>query len=313
MLRFIAKRLAIAIPMLFVIATLTFLVVQLLPGDAAATILGENAPATELARVRHELGLDQPIYVQYFSWLGGVLSGNFGHSLINGQSVAAALGSRSVITMTIAVVATVVSLVIGVLLGMWAALRGGAVDRVLRGITSVGMSIPNFWIGVLFVLVFAVWLRVLPANGWTDFSLDPGAWARGLVLPVAAISISAVATLTRQTRASFHETLGRDFVRSLRASGLSVRSIALKHVLRNASIPVITVVGLLFVSLLGGAVIVEQVFALPGVGQLAIEAVVNRDVPVIQGVILYMTLVVLLVNLALDIAYAWLNPKVRMS
>jgi peptide/nickel transport system permease protein len=313
MLRFIAKRVAIAIPMLLIIATLTFLLVQLLPGDAAQTILGDQATPEQLEQVRTQLGLNLPLYQQYWSWLSGAITGDLGTSLVNGQSVATAISQRSVVTMTLAIGSTLFSAVIGIALGMWAALRGGVVDRTLRVVTSVGMAIPPFWAGLLLVIVFAVWLTVLPANGWVDFSTDPGAWLRSLVLPVIAISIASIATLARQTRAAFQEVLGRDFIRSLRASGLPVGVIAFKHGLRNAGIPVITVLGLQFVSLLGGAIITEQVFALPGIGQLAIGAVQTRDLPVIQGVVLYMTLVVLLVNLILDVAYGWLNPKVRLS
>jgi peptide/nickel transport system permease protein len=313
MLRFIAKRVAIAIPMLLIIATLTFLLVQLLPGDAAQTILGDQATPEQLEQVRTQLGLNLPLYQQYWSWLSGAITGDLGTSLVNGQSVATAISQRSVVTMTLAIGSTLFSAVIGIALGMWAALRGGVVDRTLRVVTSVGMAIPPFWAGLLLVIVFAVWLTVLPANGWVDFSTDPGAWLRSLVLPVIAISIASIATLARQTRAAFQEVLGRDFIRSLRASGLPVGVIAFKHGLRNAGIPVITVLGLQFVSLLGGAIITEQVFALPGIGQLAIGAVQTRDLPVIQGVVLYMTLVVLLVNLILEVAYGWLNPKVRLS
>lgn len=313
MVRFIASRVAIAIPMLLIIATLTFLLVQLLPGDAAQTILGDQATPEQLDQVRAQLGLDLPLAQQYWNWLSGAVTGDFGTSLVNGQSVSLAISQRSVVTMTLAVGSTIFSAIIGIALGMWAALRGGFVDRALRVITSIGMAIPPFWAGLLLVIVFAVWLRVLPANGWVDFTTDPGAWARSLILPVVAISIASIATLARQTRAAFQEVLGRDFIRSLRASGLPVGIIAFKHGLRNAAIPVITVLGLQFVSLLGGAIITEQVFALPGIGQLAIGAVQARDLPVIQGVVLYMTLVVLAVNLILDVAYGWLNPKVRLS
>lgn len=313
MLRFVVNRVAIAIPMLLIIATVTFLLVQLLPGDAGQTILGDQATPQELVRVRAELGLDLPLAQQYWRWLGAAATGDFGSSLINGQSVAAALGQRSIVTMTLAIGSTLFSALIGIALGMWAALKGGGVDRALRAVTSVGMAIPSFWAGLLLVVVFAVWLGVLPANGWVSFGADPGGWFRALLLPVIAISIASIATLSRQTRAAFQEVLGRDFIRSLRASGLPVRTIAFKHGLRNAAIPVVTVIGLQFVSLLGGAIITEQVFALPGVGQLAITAVQNRDIPVIQGVVIYMTVVVMLVNLALDLAYGWLNPKVRLS
>ncbi|MGU3575504.1 ABC transporter permease [Brucellaceae bacterium C25G] len=310
---FISKRLLTAIPTLFVITSLTFLLVYLLPGDAAQTILGDQATPEQLERVRNELGLNQPIFTQYIAYLGHLVQGEFGHSLITKQSVLQAIGQRSPVTLTLAIGATVVSTVLGISFGMWASLKGGAVDRVLRIATSMGMAIPSFWGGLLLVLLFAVTFNLLPANGYVAFSNNPSRWALSLILPITAICIAGISTLTRQTRASFQEVLGKDFIRSLRASGLPVGVIAFKHGLRNAAIPVITVIGLQFVALLGGAVITEQVFALPGIGQLVVNAVNQRDLPMVQGVVVYITVVVLLVNLSLDLVQGWLNPKVRLS
>ncbi len=313
MLWFAIKRLLTAIPTLLIVTTLTFLLVYMLPGDAALTVLGDNATPEQLTAVRRQLGLDQPLLTQYLSFIGNLAQGEFGHSLITRQSVLQAIGQRSTVTLTLAIGATVFSAIVGIALGMWASLKGGQVDRSLRTLTSVGMAIPSFWAGLLLVLAFAVTLNIFPANGYVAFGADPGRWIMCLILPVIAISIAAISTLTRQTRASFQEVLGRDFIRSLRASGLPVHVIAFKHGLRNAAIPVITVIGLQFVALLGGAVITEQVFALPGIGQLVVNAVQQRDLPVVQGVVVYITVVVLLVNLALDLAQGWLNPKMRLS
>lgn len=310
---FVFKRLLTAIPTLFIITSLTFLLVYLLPGDAAQTILGDQATPEQLAQVRRDLGLDQPLLTQYLVYLGDLVRGEFGRSLITKQSVLQAIGQRSTVTLTLAIGATVFAATIGIALGMWASLKGGTVDRVLRTVTSMGMAIPSFWGGLLLVLLFAVTLNLLPANGYVAFGNNPSRWALSLILPIAAISIAAISTLTRQTRASFQEVLGKDFIRSLRASGLPVSVIAFKHGLRNAAIPVITVIGLQFVALLGGAVITEQVFALPGIGQLVVNAVNQRDLPVVQGVVVYITVVVLLVNLLLDLLQGWLNPKVRLS
>jgi peptide/nickel transport system permease protein len=195
---------------------------------------------------------------------------------------------------------------------VWGALRGGIVDRVVLFTTSVADSIPNFWAGVVLVYIFAVTLGVLPANGWVPFDVDAGLWARSLVLPVVALSLASVATIARQTRAAFSDVSKRDFVRSLRASGLPLPQIIFKHILRNAAIPIVTVLGLQFVLLLGGAIVIEEVFTLPGIGQLAINAVETKDVPMIQGVVLFTAIMVLVVNFTLDIVYAWLNPKVRL-
>ncbi len=313
MLWFVTKRLLTAIPTLFIITSLTFLLVYFLPGDAATTILGDQATPEQLARVRQELGLDQSFGTQYLAYLGSLVQGEFGSSLITKQSVLQAIGQRSTVTLTLAIGATLFSSVIGIALGMWVSLKGGMVDRVLRTITSMGMAIPSFWGGLLLVLLFAVTLNLLPANGYVPVTRDPSRWALSLILPIAAISVAAISTLTRQMRASFQEVLGKDFIRSLRASGLPIRTIAFKHGLRNAAIPVITVIGLQFVALLGGAVITEQVFALPGIGQLVVNAVQQRDIPVVQGVVVYITVVVLLVNLVLDLLQGWLNPKARLS
>ncbi|ADO44405.1 binding-protein-dependent transport systems inner membrane component (plasmid) [Ketogulonicigenium vulgare Y25] len=313
MLWFVAKRLLTAIPTLLIVATLTFLLVYMLPGDVAQTILGDQATPDQVARLRGELGLDRPFFAQYVSYLGQLAQLEFGRSLINNQDVLYAIGQRSTVTLTLAIGATVFSAVVGIALGMWAALKGGAVDRSLRTLTSIGMAIPSFWAGLLLVLLFAVTLMWLPANGYTPITRNPGMWAMSLILPIVAISIAAISTLTRQTRASFQEVLGKDFIRSLRASGLPVGVIAFKHGLRNAAIPVITVIGLQFVALLGGAVITETVFALPGIGQLVVSAVQQRDLPVVQGVVIYITVIVLLVNLCLDLAQGWLNPKMRLS
>lgn len=310
---FVSKRLLTAIPTLFIITSLTFLLVYFLPGDAAQTILGDQATPEQLAQVRKELGLDRSLGAQYVTYLSDLVRGEFGHSLITKQSVLQAIGQRSTVTLTLAIGATIFSAIIGIALGMWASLKGGAVDRALRTVTSMGMAIPSFWGGLLLVLLFAVTLNLLPANGYVPFGTSPSRWALSLILPIVAISVAAISTLTRQTRASFQEVLGKDFIRSLRASGLPVGVIAFKHGLRNAAIPVITVIGLQFVALLGGAVITEQVFALPGIGQLVVNAVQQRDIPVVQGVVVYITLVVLLVNLTLDLVQGWLNPKVRLS
>lgn len=308
---FVAKRVAIAVPMLLVVATLAFFALHLLPGDAAQTILGDQATEDALQQTREELGLNDPLWQQYVTWLRDAATGDLGVSWVNGQSVTRALGQRAVVTVTLATVATLTSAVLGVGLGVLAVLAGGRFDRVQRTITSIGMAIPNFWIGLILVVIFAVWFRLLPSSGWVAFSEAPGEWAKRLILPVVAISIPAVASLSRQMRAAFSDVLRRDFVRSLQASGVPTRKIVLKHGLRNASIPIITVIGLQFVALVSGAVIIEQVFTLPGIGQLVIGAVHNRDIPVVQGGLLYITVLVLLINLFLDLAYGWLDPRVR--
>lgn len=310
--KYILTRLGVALPTLLIIMVLTFLTVQLIPGDPAVAILGDTASPEQLAALREELGLNLPLWQQFGTWFISVIQGDLGRSLTTGQVVSQAILQRSVVTITLATAAVLVTAAVGISVGVWGALRGGIVDRVVLFTTSVADSIPNFWAGVVLVYIFAVTLGVLPANGWVPFDVDPGLWARSLVLPVVALSLASVATIARQTRAAFSDVSKRDFVRSLRASGLPLPQIIFKHILRNAAIPIVTVLGLQFVLLLGGAIVIEEVFTLPGIGQLAINAVETKDVPMIQGVVLFTAIMVLVVNFTLDIVYAWLNPKVRL-
>jgi peptide/nickel transport system permease protein len=312
MFLFVLTRVAVAVPTLVIIAVLTFLTVQLIPGDPALAILGDSATADQVEALREELGLNLPLYQQFGAWFGSVLTGDLGVSLTTGQSVGDALVQRATVTITVAALAVVATALLGIAFGIAAALRGGWVERVLLFLTSIGLAIPNFWAGVVLVFLFAVTFSVLPANGWVPFGVDPQLWARSLVLPVAALSLSTIATVARQTRAAFIDVSKKDFVRSLRASGLPLPTIVVKHVLRNAAIPIVTVIGLQFVLLLGGTIVIEQVFTLPGIGQLAISAVTTKDLPMIQGVVLFTAVMVLAVNFVLDIVYAWLNPKVRL-
>lgn len=310
--KYILTRLGVALPTLLIIMVLTFLTVQLIPGDPAVAILGDTASPEQLAALREELGLNLPLWQQFGTWFISVIQGDLGRSLTTGQVVSQAILQRSVVTITLATAAVLVTAAVGISVGVWGALRGGIVDRVVLFTTSVADSIPNFWAGVVLVYIFAVTLGVLPANGWVPFDVDPGLWARSLVLPVVALSLASVATIARQTRAAFSDVSKRDFVRALRASGLPLPQIIFKHILRNAAIPIVTVLGLQFVLLLGGAIVIEEVFTLPGIGQLAINAVETKDVPMIQGVVLFTAIMVLVVNFTLDIVYAWLNPKVRL-
>ena len=310
--KYILTRLGVALPTLLIIMVLTFLTVQLIPGDPAVAILGDTASPEQLAALREELGLNLPLWQQFGTWFISVIQGDLGRSLTTGQVVSQAILQRSVVTITLATAAVLVTAAVGISVGVWGALRGGIVDRVVLFTTSVADSIPNFWAGVVLVYIFAVTLGVLPANGWVPFDVDPGLWARSLVLPVVALSLASVATIARQTRAAFSDVSKRDFVRSLRASGLPLPQIIFKHILRNAAIPIVTVLGLQFVLLLGGAIVIEEVFTLPGIGQLAINAVETKDVPMIQGVVLFTAIMVLVLNFTLDIVYAWLNPKVRL-
>jgi peptide/nickel transport system permease protein len=307
----ILRRLAISVPMIFVIASLTFLLVSLIPGDPAIAILGPEATPEEYAQVRAELGLDRPLFIQYVDWMVAAVQGDLGNSIRTGRPVVTMIGERMEVTVSLAVIAIIVTAVLGVLIGLVGALKGGWIGKSSQVVAVLGTSVPNFWFGILLVLFFAVGLGVLPATGYAPMSRGLGEWARHLVLPVAAIALAGIAGIARQTRASMNEVLGRDFVRTLMASGTPYHSVVFRHALRNAAIPVVTRLSFQFFGLLSGAIVVDQVFALPGLGSIMLVAMNGRDIPVVQGVVILTAVLVIVVNLIVDLLNAWINPKVR--
>lgn len=311
MRRVVLYRVLFAVPLLWVVATLMFLLLQLVPGDPAVTILGGQGSPEQLAALREQLGLNQSLLAQYFSWLGNLLHGDLGRSALSGESVVEILNQRAPVTLSLAVAATVVSVAVGLLAGVAAAVRGGWTDRLVRLVTGIGVAMPNFWLAAALVIVFAVWLGLLPSVGYVSIVDSPLNWINYMVLPVAAVSAVSVASISRQTRAAMQAALASEYVQTLRGVGLPRRSIIYKHALRNASLPVATIIGWQFVGLLGGAVLVEQIFSLPGLGQLTVQATTDHDFPVLQGMVIYTTAIVLVVNLLVDLAYLWLNPRVR--
>lgn len=311
MIRLVARRLLMSVPLLFVVSLLTFLLQAVTPGDTARSILGENYTPQAYAQLRRQLGLDQPLLVQYGRWLGHALRGDLGVSPVSGLSVGGQITGRLGVTLSLLACTTVVAALIGLLLGVISAVRGGALGRAVDVLSLAGFALPSFWLALVLVTLFAVTVRLLPATGYLPLGSSPGGWARSLVLPVAALAVHGITVIAKQTRDGMLETLSQDFVRSLRANGASEASLVLRHGLRNAAIPVVTVVGLVFLSLLNGTVLVEAVFAMPGLGGLAVQSTTQRDLPMIQGVALTFTLVVVIVNLLVDLAYGWLNPKVR--
>jgi peptide/nickel transport system permease protein len=313
MLRLIGYRLLISVPLLFGVSVLTFVLVSLTPGDAARTILGANGTPQQYAQLRHQLGLDQPLYGQYGHWLDRVVHGNLGNSLFTGEPVTQALNERLSVTLSLIIAATVLSAILGVALGVLSALRTGTLGRAVDVMSLAGLALPNFWLGLLLVTLLAVEIHLFPATGYVPLSQSIGDWARALVLPVVTLVVGGVAVVAKHTRDSMLDVLRRDFIRTLRANGVSEWSIVFRHALKNAAIPVVTVLGLIFVSLLSGTVLVESVFVLPGLGSLAVQATNQHDIPVIQGVAIYFTLIVITVNLLVDLTYGWLNPKVRSS
>lgn len=313
MLRTIGMRVLTAIPMLFIICTLTFFLVSAIPGDPIASILGPDATPEQYDRLRAEMGLDQPLLVRYLNWMGGLLVGDLGNSIGSGQNVLVLLSERLPVTVTLALAAVVVTLILGVAIGLGASFGPAGTQRAVQISSVVGASFPNFWIGIVLVLIFAINLAWLPATGWVPFKDSPSEWARSLVLPVVAIAIAGIASIARQTRSAVLDVLSRDFVRTLQASGAPRSEIIVRHVLRNAAIPIVTITSFLFIHLLSGAIVIEQVFALPGLGSAIIAAIASRDLPVIQGAVIVTAVLVILVNLVADVLIAYLNPKARMA
>jgi peptide/nickel transport system permease protein len=311
MLRVVGRRLLIAIPMLIVIASLAFLLVSLIPGDPAVSILGPDATPAQYAALRESMGLNRPLVVQYGDWMLHAIRGDLGNSVQTGRPVVVLIAERLPVTISIAFLGVIVTFALGVMLGLVGALRGGWVGKTAQVISVLGVSVPGFWLGILLVLVFSVSLAWLPATGYVPLSDSPGGWLRSLILPVVTVALAGVAAIARQTRASMNDALSKDYIRTLLASGTPRNTIIFKHALRNASIPVVTSLGFQFITIFGGAFIIEQVFALPGLGQLTVSAVSNHDIPLIQGVVLLSAVLVIVVNLAVDLLYSWLNPKVR--
>jgi peptide/nickel transport system permease protein len=301
-----------AVPLLFVVSALTFVLVSLTPGNAAEEILGTSATPEEYAAFNRALGLNLPLYEQYWDWLRRALAGNLGESIFTGQPVTQAIGQRLPVTLSLLIGALLVSVVIGVGLGVFSALRGGATGRAVDALALIGFSLPAFWVGAELIVIFAVWQHWFPATGYVSVTDSPGGWLQLLILPVTALSLYGIAATAKQTREAMLDVLASEYIRIARANGISPRAIVFRHALRNASLRAITVVGLQAVGLLGGTVLVENVFALPGLGSLMVTAAAQHDLPVVAGMVVYFTLIVVVINLAVDLAYAWLNPRVRV-
>lgn len=305
------RRLITAVPLLFVVSVLSFVLVSITPGDAARQILGLQGTAQEYAALRRSLGLNLPVYQQYWSWLSHALHGDFGSSIITGQHVTQVIDSRLPVTASLILGSLLVSVVVGVGLGVFSAIRGGALGRAVDALSLVGFSLPAFWVGAELIVLFAVKLGWLPATGYVSPGTSVLDWLRSLILPVAALSLGGIAAVAKQTREAMLDVLSAEYIRMAWANGLSPRSIYFRHAFKNAAMRVTTVLGVQAVGLLGGTVLVENVFALPGLGTLAVTATTQHDLPVIQGLAIYFTLIVVVINLVIDLAYSWLNPRVQ--
>ena len=314
MLEFLSRRLFAALITLILATIVVFGIVEVLPGDPALIMLGTEARPDTLAALRHQYGFDESLVLRYFHWIGGLLTFHLGTSHAYGTSVARLIGDRLVVTLPLALLALVWALLLAVPLGVFAAWKHGrAGDWGVMGLTQVGISVPNFWFGIVLVLLFAVTWQVFPAGGFPGWSQDLPKSVMSLILPALSLSLSEIAILARVTRSSMLDTLREDYVRTARAKGAPERTVLFRHALRNALIPVTTVAGLIAGFLVAGAVIIESVFRLPGVGQLVYDSINNRDLIVIKNVVLLFTLLVLGVNLLVDLAYALLDPRPRIG
>ncbi|HEV7265284.1 MAG TPA: ABC transporter permease [Falsiroseomonas sp.] len=312
MLKYAAGRLLTALPVLLIVSALSFGIVWIVPGDVAAEMAGPTATAEELARLRERLGLTRPWHEQLVGWYGALLRGDLGESILLRQGVAEAIIERLPVTLALTFLALAIAFVVGTTLGVVAAVRAGkGADRVAMGTALIGFSLPDFWLGLVFVYVFAVLLGWLPTGGYVEFTADPLGWARAMILPAGTLALSQMGLFARMTRATMLEVLRQDYVRTARAKGMPGWSVVGKHALRNALIPVVTVAGIACGVLLGGAVVIESVFSLPGVGRLIVGAIQRRDYPVIQGGLLLTATIFVLVNLLVDLLYAALDPRIR--
>ncbi|MET3803219.1 peptide/nickel transport system permease protein [Nakamurella sp. UYEF19] len=300
-----------AVPLVFCVTALTFVLTSLVPGDAARSILGISATPEQVSALNNQLGLDRSMPAQYGRWLLDAVRGDLGTSITSGVPVSQELAERIGVTLSLILGALVVATVIGVGLGVYSAVRGGWSARAVDVISLLGLAVPTFWLGLVLLTIFAVRWQVFPATGYTAFGDSPVQWFESLVLPVVTLGLAGSAPVAKQTRSGVLSELGRDYVPALRSRGITERSILLRHVLRNAGGPIVTVLGLMVIGLLGGTVLAETVFVMPGLGSLAVTATSSHDIPTIQGVALVFTIVVLLVNLAIEMLHAWLNPKVR--
>jgi peptide/nickel transport system permease protein len=313
MLRIAFSRLGSFVLTLFIVSLLIFATMDLLPGNAAAILLGTAARPDTIAALEQQLGLDQPGYVRYLTWIAGAFTGDLGSSASYGVPVAGLIAERLQVTLPLALIALVIAVAIGVGLGVMAAARPRqAPDRAASVFAQVGIAVPDFWFGILLILLFSVTLHWFSAGGFPGWS-DPLAAVKALLLPAVALALPQAAVLTRVTRSAVLDVADEDFIRTAKAKGLTERRVLWRHAVRNALVPIVTIIGLQFSFLIAGAVLVENVFNLPGIGRLAYQSLAQRDLVVIRSVAMFFAGLVILVNFAVDLAYLWLDPRLRAA
>ena len=312
MLLYFLRRLAATVPVMLIVAVFVFLMLRLTPGDPAAIIAGDNASTEQVALIRGRLGLDEPIFTQFFMWLFKILQGDFGESFFFKKTVAELILGRLEPTVALAVCTIVIAVAVAVPLGVLAAYKQGTwIDRVVMGFSVVGFSVPVFVIGYVLIYVFAIKLNWVPVQGYQPLSAGFGGFLQRMILPSVTLSVIYVALIARMTRASVLEVLGEDYIRTARAKGQVELKILFRHALKNAAVPIVTVIGLGIALLIGGVVVTESVYTIPGLGRLTVDAVLARDYPTIQAVILLFSLVYVLINLAVDLVYTLFDPRIR--
>ena len=314
MLGYLLRRVLAAVPVMGVVALFVFLLLRLTPGDPAAILAGDNATPEQLERIRISLGLNQPLYTQFFTWVGSLLRGDLGTSLSSNQPVLKLIGQRIEPSIAVAIATIVLSVVIAVPLGVVAAWKRGTwIDRFVMGLSVVGFSVPVFVIGYVLIQIFAIDLRWLPVQGFQSISKGLGPFFDRITLPTITLSFVYVALIARMTRAAMLAVLSSDFVRTARASGLSAYTVIITYAFRNAMLPVITTLGMVFSFLLGANVLVEKVFAWPGIGSYAVEALLASDFAPVQGFVLTMAVMYVALNLMIDVLYGLIDPRVRLE
>ena len=312
--RFVVRRLLASIPVLFLVSLITFGLLWLVPGDPASVFLDSSATKEALDRVRQTLGLDRPFLFRMGDWYLRLLQGDLGTSLLLNRSVTSAIFERLPVTLSLTALAFFFSVLIGVAAGVIASVRHGKLaDQGMMTLALLGLSIPEFWLGLVLIWLVAVLLPIFPAGDYVPFLQNPWQWARHIALPTFTLACVQMGFVARMTRSSMLEVLGQDFVRTARAKGLPEPYVVIRHGLANAMVPVVTVMGIMVGALLGGAVVTEQVFSIPGLGRLIIGAVLARDFPVIQGGLLFLALIYLSVNIVVDLLYAVIDPRVRLG
>jgi peptide/nickel transport system permease protein len=313
MLTFIARRIGAGAALLLVISLLTYLLLSIPDTDVGRQLLGPGAPQVDVDARNTALGLDQPVLTQYWQWFTHAVRGDFGTSWFSSEDVSLAITNRLPVTLSLMLGVTLVTALVSFLLGVWAGVRRGAVDRIVQILGVAGYALPGFLVTLVLVLVFAVHLGWFPAIGYTPFTESPTGWLSTVTLPIASLSVASIAGVSQQVRGAVIDVMRQDYVRTLRARGLPTRRIVLKHVLRNAAAPGLSVLGMQFVGLLGGAVLVEQIFGLPGLGSMTVAYTTRGDIPVIMALVMLTVIGVVLINLAVDILIGWLNPKARIA